>query len=422
MKRSHLTTFNQWLDGLVGGRSTPPHDAPSDPALHHVQSAARQLHDLAWHADQTANSRSLPSTWEDFMQSHHLEPAPRITQSRQVQATAPGESGRGYPNPLNALNSRPARYVSNVIVAAIVVAVLVAGGWRAAQQYNPGQSEEPATIPFGAYLQDEATPESAQAVDLLAPATADQCTIAPLTVDEVVAIVQDPYGNSSGGSEAATTMASATPAALDGLIVASPDIDANAIRPAEFATTRALLGATETFHMFEACIEANSYFQVWATLTPTLVQESILGVLPPLTGEDDLRALLADLEANGPGDPLDPTTVFRALETSPLAGSLMSPIESLAEASRVSRTVDQDLENSWMPEPGFLVTGYTSYWPGDPDLEMPATSIYDADLDGTPEPLVGYDPRLKQPGCFSIIFTWSNQREMWLIQHYPVCG
>lgn len=423
MNRTHLTKFNQWLDAVVEGRSTPSTTA-SDPTLQEATSAARQLHDLAQLADAAPPHRSLPPTWEEFMHAHSIEPSPQITRSNTFPHPTSGVSGRGLAAPLNdALKNRPARYASNAIVIAVVMAVLLAGGWRASQHYNSGPPEELATIPLGAFLQDEATPESAPSVDLLAPATADQCTIEPLTVDQVVAIVQDPWAYERG--EPATPGAQllpSTPQTQGDLYIATPDSDPNAERPAEFATDDALAGVTESFHMFEACIEANSYFQLWATLTPTLVHQSIIDVLPPLTGADDLRALLTDLESNGPGDPQDTETIFRPLQFSGFAGGSMSPLETPEEVSRVSRTVDQNLENTWMPEPQFVVTGYTQFWPGDPDQDMPAQSIYDSNLDGTPEPLIGFDPRLKQPGCFTIIFSWSDTREMWLIQQYPVCG
>jgi hypothetical protein len=419
MNRPHLSHFNRWLDAVVGGRSTPP-PAASDPALLEATSAARQLHDLVQTADAAPPHRSLPSTWEEFMHAHHLDASLPASSTRQPASRSSRINGSGYPAAFDALTGRPARLAGNVLLAAIVLAVLVAGAWRAADSFRPTPPDAPSTIPFGAFAQDDATPTAGE-IDLLTPATADQCTITPLTVDEVVAIVQDPWAGMEEKSLGSTPVVN--PPLTDGdLWMATPDIDPNAVRPAELATDDALAGATATFHMFEACIEAQSYFQAWATWDPALLQQEILRALPPLTGDEELRALLTDLAANGLADPSDADFVFWPLGSGPA----IAPADAPQDAVRIQRTVDQNLDNTWMPEPGSLVTGYTNHFPDlatDNEFDVvPPQSIYDSNLDGTPEPLVGYDPRLKQPSCFTIIFSWSESRDMWLIQQYPVCG
>lgn len=420
MNRIHITIFNQWLDAVVGGRSTSP-TTTSDATMQEVTSAARQLHDLARKADAAPPHRSLPPTWEEFMHAHRLDASPPVTSN--LTGSIPGSAPRTASGKVfAAANARPVRLASNILLAAIILAVLLAGAWRAADTFRPAPPEEPSTIPFGGFIQDDATPAAGTEVDLLAPATADQCTIAPLTVDEVVAIVRDPWAATTGQESSASTPLSDTPATLDDLYVATPDIDPEAARPDEFATDEELAGVTATFHMFEACIAANSYFQMWATMAPTLVQQSILAVLPPLTGEDDLRALLTDLEANGPGNPIDSDTIFLPPTMSIAGGYSIAAEDSPTTIFRVARIVDQDLQNTWMPEPHYVVTGYTTHQPDGTETETFRTSIYDADFDGIPDPVIGYDPRLTWPSCFTIIFMWNDLRDMWLIQQYPVCG
>ncbi len=419
MNRTHLSIFNQWLDAVVSGRSTPPITA-SDAPLQEATAAARQLHDLAPAAGIAPFHRSLPPTWEEFMHTHRLDASPSVTRNLagSVSGNAPWT---GSSKVFAAANARPVRFASNVLLAAIVLAVLFAGAWRAADSFRSAPPEEPSTIPFGAFNQDDSTPAAEADVDLLAPATADQCTITPLTVDEVVAIVRDPWATNEGRTSAESTPVREIPSAgtvSSTLYLATPDIAPDAIRPDEFADMETLAAVTATFHMFEACIEANSYFQVWATWHPVLLQQSILAALPPLTSEDDLRAVLTDLEANGPGDPVDPDFIFWPLGSGPMISSTDAPENVI----RIARTVDQDPENTWMPEPHFVVTGYTSFSPDGTRLTEFSNLIYDVDYDGTPDPLIGHDPRLTQPGCFTIIFMWSDERDMWLIDQYPVCG
>ena len=52
--------------------------------------------------------------------------------------------------------------------------------------------------------------------------------------------------------------------------------------------------------MLTACVQADSYFQVWALLDPWTVREIVLGHFPPLPGADEARGYLETLKQNGP--------------------------------------------------------------------------------------------------------------------------
>jgi hypothetical protein len=397
MNRDPDTQFDTWLDALAVSRSTAPRPSASDSITRDAQHMASQLHDLARHAERAPIDQSRLSSWEDFMNTHGtaLPASPAIStgdhrqRQRAVAKTPAYRPAPSVQRPCINWNA-----IASATLVALIVATIGVGGWRVYGELGgSGGPNQPAHTPFGAFVQDDATPEP----DPLGAsiATAEECTVEPLTIDQVVQITYDPHAGTPG-------------TALYQEIGEYPS-------PA-YASDVALAGATSTFHMFEACIEANSYFQVWALLSPTLLQEYMLAILPPLTGEEEFRAILADLEANGQDHLTEPDAIYWPL----FIGTSVSGPD--VPEGRISRVVDQNIENTWMPTDTFLVTGYDSFYSDGSPTEMDTTSIYDSDLDGTPEPVVGYDPRLKQPSCFSIIFSWSEARDMWLVENPPVCG
>lgn len=401
MNRDLDTQFDTWLDALAVSRSTAPRPSDSDSITRDAQHMASQLHDLARQAERAPIDQSRLSSWEDFMSTHGtaLPASPSFTTGDHRQRPRPLAKSPAY-RPAAPAHRPHVNWnaIASFTLVALIVATIGVGGWRVYGELGgPGGPNQPIQTPLGAFGQDDATPASEPLGATIA--TAGECTVEPLTIVQIVQIVYDPTHD---------PLAS-TPGS--GLYQ-----EVNEFTEPAYATDEALAGATATFHMFEACIEANSYFQVWALLSPSLLQEYMLAILPPLTGEEEFRAILADLEANGPGDPSDPESIYWPL----FIGTSVSGA-SVPEG-RISRVVDQNIENTWMPTGTFLVAGYDSFYSDGSPTEMETTSIYDSDFDGTPEPVVGYDPRLKQPSCFTIIFSWSDSRDMWLIQQPPVCG
>lgn len=408
MTSKRAQQFNTWLDDLVSGIRSGDTNDSSTAVLHET---AREFHARAQHGINTAPSSDLPASWEDFMTTHGIafdDAAPETTSASVWKQRTTSPAGRKQVAPDVYSRDRATWFTrgANLFLTLIVVAGLAAGAWLAADRFSFGgfgQNEPPPSIPFAALGQDDATPEPPVG-DPATIATADQCTIEPLTIDQVVAFIYDPY------LEQTPLAKDASPTSVEAMETAEAEIQADA-----FASVDALEGVTTTFHMFEACIEANSYFQVWALLEPTTLRDSILSALPPLMGEEQLRAELADLETNGPGDSTAPSSIYWPL----FAGSFVSGSE--IPFGRVDRVVDQNIENTWMPTANFLSTGYLSYDPDGNSMYEPR-NIYDDDGDGIPDPIVGFDPRMKYQGCSNVIFNWSEARQMWLILSPPVCG
>jgi hypothetical protein len=180
---SHPTSdedlFDAWLDAMVTGESTPVPGAPAGSSSVHpfdrVTSAARQFHGLAHAADATPR-RS----------------APRPSQEKPMQNSIPSSAPVfAWPKP----DTRPVvtfqAWASYALVA-IVVAGLTLGIGRATdffQSSTPPPVEE-TTIPFQGVFNIDGTPVPMGESSSIPYPNELNCTIEPLTRDEVVAHLQ----------------------------------------------------------------------------------------------------------------------------------------------------------------------------------------------------------------------------------------
>lgn len=182
--------FADWLDAQVTGMSTPDHELEADSELADVCAAADQFHGLDQRLGQYATFVSPRSTsWEDIMRTHAGSLA--ITGS---PVEIPRESRSIVPFDRKA----PAwERVLSVVLAAVVVLTLGAGVLRVADISPIGGDEPPATTPFGGFGLDDGgdpgriAPVATVGVDQESSSipypTADECTVEPLSRDEVVA-------------------------------------------------------------------------------------------------------------------------------------------------------------------------------------------------------------------------------------------
>jgi hypothetical protein len=221
---------------------------------------------------------------------------------------------------------------ANALLAAALILALAAGLWRASGGMNLGSGggEQP-TIPFAGVVNQDDLNGSIDPEDL---PTAEDCTVEPLTVDEVMAILADP--NPSTGwfpRDLSEPRPTATPV-QQGYQPSQETIDA----------------ASRTFWMWTACDMAGSLFQRWAVETPASVQTYVLGRLPNLTSAEDARAILEAYRETGESDILDPGEVY-GHETPPKISS-WSTLVSL---------VDPDPRNSWELPDGHLIAGLVHY-------------------------------------------------------------
>lgn len=391
MNRTHLTIFNQWLDAVVGGRSTLP-TAASEATLQEVTSAARQLHDLAYQADAISPHRSLPPTWEEFMHAHRLDVSPPVTTTTPSSSSSKTSQNRSAA--VNVLNGRPVRLASNILLAAIVLAVLVAGAWRAADTFRPAPPEEPSTIPFGAFIQDEATPDTAPPADL--PTAAD-CTVEPLTVDEVIWYITDPY---------ASMMTSPDAEPLANFPYQDPATPPATNEPLGPADQEDLDEMVATQRMWMACVLADSPFQVWATISPDAVGRMLSYTFPPLTGEEEAREMLEALETGTwESDPpinyfpgyLGSTCFDIAVISSDPSRSYGLDLVAAVPEGTASRSAYYVVDTLWSDGP-MTDTGYAT--PASAD-RMEIGLQGEANL---------------------FVFRWNDARQAWMIESWPGCG
>ncbi len=408
---NHQTThtehqFDIWLDAYVAGMSTPASRAASDSVPGDIRDTARQFHTLAGLAHGAERSPTLPPfapTWEDFM---HAQPAslspiahPETRRAADLVSAPPLSTAHNLPVSRPIARHRPAwdRAFSTALVAAIVLA-LATGIWRASDgmpfSSGDGPPDSPG-IPFGGQVaQDESDP-------VVLP-TAEDCTVEPLTVDEVIWYIQSPL-------EALYSTDVANPGPLPTeVVLATPP----ATNPPNFeqrpATPEELAGAAETQRMLMACVLADSYFQIWALFEPFWVQDFIMASLPPLTGEDGARAILEELEETG-----------TAGEGPRYGFGLPSEIGFLGIIpDGGAELLDTDPANSWSEAEGHITVGYITY---DADGTLVATTNMFANREGTPVAIETFSVRGGSP-CYSYSLTWNEARAMWLIQFPPACG
>lgn len=391
MNRTHLSIFNQWLDAVVGGRSAPPPTA-LDPTLQEASSAARQLHDLAQAADTASPHRSLPPTWEEFMHAHQLDASPPVASTSPPPTRSSRVKGSGYPAAFNALTSRPARLASNILLATIVLAVLLAGAWRAADSFRSGPPEEPSTIPFGAFIQDNATP--AAPLDL---PTATDCTIEPLTVDDVLWYITDPYASQKKSPDAEP---------LANFPFQDPATPPATNEPLGPASQEDLDEMVATQRMWMACVLADSPFQVWATVSPDVVGRMLAVTFPPLTSEEDARVMLEALAAG---------TWEAAMAPNYFPGFLGSSCFDIAViSSDPTRSYGLDLVAA-VPEGTASRSAYyvvDTLWSDGP---MTNTGY------ATPASAERMDIGL-QGEANLFVLRWNDARQAWMIESWPGCG
>jgi hypothetical protein len=297
------------------------------------------------------------------------------------------------------------RAFSAALVAAIVLA-LSTGIWRASDGtplgFGDGPPDSPG-IPFGGQVAQDDSGD----IDPADLPTAEDCTVEPLTVDEVIWYIQDPYEASFS-----TDMASPGPLPTEVVPATPPATNPPNYEPGP-ASQDVLDAAADTQRMWMACILAESYFQVWALENPYFVREQIISALPPLTGEDEARAILEDLRDNGPANDPQADGTFYAFSYSGYPG--LGGIH----------VIDTDPANAWQDDARLLSVGYTAY-NEEGMVERQSSSIFDNGR-GTPIALdsngVFHGFLLESPNsCASYSLNWNEARAMWLISAPPVCG
>lgn len=430
--------FDTWLDDFVAGRSTPASRTASTSENAAVRDAARQFHGLARLAERNIGTdlpiATLPTNWKDFMSMQIVETGPELAS----------------PSPCRHTVSHPGSYrgerwhvAFNLALAALLILTIGTGIWRATDGFNgpnggdsSGSDQQSAFAPETREWTPEpsdATPDLGEELPLLP--TAEECTVEPLTIDEVLWYVEDP----GGASRSREMEQSATPdpnvesvetepteapdgSFVDGQLVSTPGAKqdpsygepliaspsaAFAPRPASPEQLAAIAGVQR---MWMACVLADSPLQRWALESPELVAEQVQVLLPTFADRAEARAILEEVEATRELKPSD--DFWRQ----PNASYVMITSRGFPALDTVA-LVDPAGVPSWTIDGRTFEVGYIWYNMEDGAATgsgaMPATATPPADAaDKEPEFSV----------CDSFELTWFQDRADLLVSRYPSCG
>lgn len=440
---NHQTThtehqFDTWLDAYVAGRSTPASRAASDSVPGDIRDTARQFHGLACGAEHSPTLPPFAPTWEDFMSTNASSPSLITHPNIRRVAAAPAMLAPPVHRKTSVKPHPPCRgprwqVALNMALALLLIAVIGGGIWRATGGFGgDGADWRSAFAPDTRVWTpeaSEATPEPGDERGLLP--TAEECTVEPLTVDDVLWYIEDPItATMSRDIEQATTpdasleptvaaanvwIADATPAVTDSMpfptelseIVRIEDTWPAASPLPTFtpgpASPEQLTAIADLQREWMACVLADSPFQRWALESPLLVLEQVIPLIPTFTSREDARQILEAVEAGGDIETLD----------------LMVSSDGFPAYDMIS-VIDPTTADSWTLDGRTITSTYVSHF----DLRNGEVEVFEWDLTvnrGTPIAEVDDERPVFDP-CGSFEFTWFPERSQVLVSGIPICG
>lgn len=302
-------SFSDWLDAGVTGMSSPHIEGGAGSDDLEIRAAARRFHALDQRLSRHATAvSSRAKSWEDVM------PASTVSsRTASLEGAMPAPSGRRPPDAPDVASATPRaafpdrthprawERAASMFLAASILLVVAAGLWRASGGFgDSGDGQSSSSSERIGFAPDPAvwTPEPSDATPASGPAfvelpDASECTIEPLSVDEVLAIADDPdfVENSLERYNEVYRATPANAAMTEGLGY----LEIN--EPPSQETLDELIAVQREWI---ACSLADSWFQRWALSDPTLVASDVTERLyPTYLSRDEARALLEELDANG---------------------------------------------------------------------------------------------------------------------------
>jgi hypothetical protein len=291
--------FDNWLDDVVRGESTPGDDAAADDntaGSAQLRAAARQIHDLAAQSDRVTDDSATGDRLDRILEQVMMNTGAMTAGGGagvRTGAAVSGNSRNGRTVPLLARHRWQG--IVNTVVAAALILGLSVGVWLTFQGMNGGEGDDPGSVPVAGLTQGDSTP---QTTDVFDPPSAEDCKVEPLTVDEVMAIVDNPAGK---GYESEEQMRAQSTPPMN--VANDKRGDQHNIPPSQEA-----VDAISAVHReWQACVLAGSYFQLWALSDPMLVFREVTGLLyPTYRTREEGRALLEELRDTGSAGNLGP--------------------------------------------------------------------------------------------------------------------
>lgn len=379
--------LDRWLDAQMPGRSTP--GAGIDPvqtlsgadrsAFASLAGTFYAIDRLDVRAADGVDDRLQARLWEDIMQAM----LPTQLANPVLIPFVGSSSGPASPPPsIRPFDRPPSRTggfarlspVLNVAMAALLVLVLGLSAWAVTGHRPGGSGEGPGgTEGAGGLASLAALDQNTTPVAQGILPTADECTIQPLTIDQVMERIRNAGPNPNDNAEATPIPVIATPPVLHKVPPSQEDIDTIAAVQREFV----------------ACTIKGAPLQVWAFYAPySEFWRNFLDNFPRFSDEATVRAAIDDYVEGAwnpsiPGLGWDTPRENAPFPTLPLVNP--DPQASLV-------TVDVATSRGRDAEVNVAMVYYT---PGKPDVE----------------PV--YVPREQMAKIW--VYTWDEASQMWMI-------
>lgn len=255
------------------------------------------------HASEPEADAAPPNTWQHVLATAKSETESTIERRPSMNAHIAQPMSPVWQQPASgghqtrSFSGTIRRYANLAATITLVLAVAV-GGWLTMMQLQPNDPD-----PRFAVL--PATPEG----------VAQTCDVEPLSVDESMQVVQNPYMFLADYAEETTGTS----------ILRSPDesdlIEATLVPDRyQYETAGTIVppqatfdDARQTVDTFLNCLPYASFGQLWAMLDPLWVQQLILGRFPVFVAEEDVLRFVQeniDQPLSSSGNPLD--TFYRS--------------------------------------------------------------------------------------------------------------
>jgi hypothetical protein len=320
--------FDRYLDARVSGETSPEVTGMSLPAecrdrLQELTGAAQQVFalDAAAGASRMETLDDKDAIWRTMMDAMPVAGSTgkyAALRTQTMRLPEPEMPGRWWRQPVGMLSPLLSMVLVLAIVGGLAYGVVDRNGWFG----DTGGGDDPPRM-----LTATGTPEStadlagtpvSSAIDL---PTADDCTVEPLTVDEVMGILGNNY------DYLATQ--------LEGPYASPEPAVPYYTTTARIAPTQETVDAiAETQRQWVACVLADDWFRVWALMSPKTIQYQVrILVFPTYFSEDQGRELLEELKEGTAETYLktprqryyEPTRNITLVDTNPDHSVQMSP-------------------------------------------------------------------------------------------------
>lgn len=286
-----------------------PFRSDEDDALDaHLNAWARNHHDHSEPASDLADDAIAFHRWADSARQHDyaaMGPAASVWDTVLARTAPPRKerkhimSSITYSTPGHAgsvpavrTNSRSFSSYANIAATVLMVIGLAGGGWFAAMQLNNPGSPDPRLA----------------AVTGTPVADAQTCDVEPMSVDEVMVLVENPYRYAPRDVYGASRYSTGTNNPVDQeYLQVQPMVphSARAFIQGDSPTSAAMDGALPVLESYLACVEVGTVGQALRFVDPFSIQQRVTEAFPFYRTEEEVRAYVEEWIAEPADTPHD---------------------------------------------------------------------------------------------------------------------